>query len=79
MKVTRQDAFTPITVTLETEKEAEVMWILLNFYPAVQKHMGVPEYFHTIKDTKDFDVEAHQMWETLNNVFNREWHREGTI
>ena len=59
MKVEQKREFTPITMILETETEAKIIWHLLNTAPA-----NLPE------PIKDYEIIAGNMWHLLDDVFS---------
>lgn len=65
MKVKKEEikAFTPITIILETEKEAEIMWYRLN------KPSG------ELKCTDEDNVN-YKMWEEYDDIFRPERERD---
>ena len=61
MKVTQKENYSPITIVLDTEKEANVMWHMANhsIRPDYAKYYGIGEEEDRIK---------YHLWEAMNKL-----------
>jgi hypothetical protein len=75
MKVKKGEAFFPITITLETEEEAEVMWHILNNNRGISEYVRdeFPSYSTSkklkLEDGKEIRNIKDMFWKELNAVF----------
>ena len=59
--------FTPITITLETKEEADIMWAALNVAP------------RTMQEDSDNNLEGdyssilHRMWDMFDDIYPTGW------
>jgi hypothetical protein len=63
MKVERKETFEPVTITLESQEECEIIWHLLNM--SILKY---PDYFH--KDKINGRIKS-DMWQVFDGKFHQ--------